>query len=611
MKKIFFVLVCVSMSQLAWAQYNPLTLGIVIPEQDSVEYPFSRYRVAAHTDPNAQAFINGKEVQVYSSGAFVDMIFPTEQITPIEFMVVLDGDTVKQTRYLVKPSRAEEYSSEIVNQKSEGSIKKWFIQPEGDLLNTDQWFGPGDVVPILAHATPAKQLSYSIGEQHTMVLMSERSPGVYEAYHTVDSYDPLFEGPIEFSLKGKWLQRSQVTSTETIKVGGLPKIGVVNTSDAYLNIGLGSDRLGGAQYGSIYEGVELKIVGEQNGLYKVALSPSLHAWIPTSFVDLKQSFEMPEQSLSGNIRIASSNENMEQPQGADIITVTLPKRLPYIVHTELDPNRIIVDIFGATSNTNWKILLDEATGIDELRWRQMEDERLRLFIDLAHKRHWGYHVEYGWRGQMRIVVKHPPTIDDAQMPLKNRIIAVDAGHGGRNNGALGSTGVMEKEVALAISKKLEELLQEAGAKVIMTRTDDSYLYMSERADIVRTNHAELLVSIHANSIGYATDPREMKGTGAFYKHMAYKPLAEIMYNKMRELGLDDYGLTGSFNFSLNAPTDFPNVLVETAFLSNPEEEIFLLDPYYQRRMAQQIVEGLEEYYTQYAHWPYEGLEVEK
>ena len=84
-----------------------------------------------------------------------------------------------------------------------------------------------------------------------------------------------------------------------------------------------------------------------------------------------------------------------------------------------------------------------------------------------------------------------------------------------------------------------------------------------------------------------------------------------MYNKMRELGLDDYGLTGSFNFSLNAPTDFPNVLVETAFLSNPEEEIFLLDPYYQRRMAQQIVEGLEEYYSQYAHWPYEGLEVEK
>ena len=65
----------------------------------------------------------------------------------------------------------------MVNQKSEGPIRKWFIQPEGDRLNTEQWYGPGDVVPILAHATPAKQLSYSVGEQHTKVIMNERSPG--------------------------------------------------------------------------------------------------------------------------------------------------------------------------------------------------------------------------------------------------------------------------------------------------------------------------------------------------------------------------------------------------------------------------------------------------
>ena len=51
--------------------------------------------------------------------------------------------------------------------------------------------------------------------------------------------------------------------------------------------------------------------------------------------------------------------------------------------------------------------------------------------------------------------------------------------------------------------------------------------------------------------------------------------------------------------------------METAFLSNPVEEIFLLDPYYQRRMAQQIVEGLEEYYTKYAHWSNDSLEVYK
>ena len=71
-----------------------------------------------------------------------------------------------------------------------------------------------------------------------------------------------------------------------------------------------------------------------------------------NFVDLKQTFDLPSQSLSGNIRIAAISEKSVHSQGADVITVSLPKRLPYITYTESDPNRIIVDIFGATSNTN-------------------------------------------------------------------------------------------------------------------------------------------------------------------------------------------------------------------------------------------------------------------
>ena len=69
---------------------------------------------------------------------------------------------------------------------------------------------------------------------------------------------------------------------------------------------------------------------------------------------------------------------------------------------------------------------------------------------------------------------------------------------------------------------------------------------------------------------------------------------------MLELGLTQYGITGSFNFSLNAPIEFPNVLVETAFMSNPEEEILLADEAFQIRIAEQIADGLEEYFIDYA-----------
>ena len=203
---------------------------------------------------------------------------------------------------------------------------------------------------------------------------------------------------------------------------------------------------------------------------------------------------------------------------------------------------------------------------------------------------------YGWGSQLNVEVNRAPEISDPLSPLADRIIAVDAGHGGDNRGSLGAGGFVEKELTLQMSYILKELLEAEGAEVVMLRSDDSYVYMSDRRELTLDSGADLLVSIHTNSIGYGSNPLDIRGTGSFYKHIAFKPLAEIMYDKMLELGLADYGLTGSFNFSLNAPIEFPNVLVETGFISNPEEEMLLIDPEFQRKIAVQIVEGLKEFY---------------
>ena len=73
-----------------------------------------------------------------------------------------------------------------------------------------------------------------------------------------------------------------------------------------------------------------------------------------------------------------------------------------------------------------------------------------------------------------------------------------------------------------------------------------------------------------------------------------------MYSKMLELGLNQFGMVGSFNFSLNAPTQLPNVLVETAFMSNPEDEMKLLDGEFRKAVAAKVVSGLEEFVKLYA-----------
>jgi N-acetylmuramoyl-L-alanine amidase len=119
--------------------------------------------------------------------------------------------------------------------------------------------------------------------------------------------------------------------------------------------------------------------------------------------------------------------------------------------------------------------------------------------------------------------------------------------------------------------------------------------MTDRTEKIFASNARLLVSIHCNSVGFATDPEKIKGTAAFYRYVGFKPLANAVYARMLELGFDQFGVVGSFNFTLNAPTELPNVLVETAFLSNPEDEMKLIDDAFQKQLAEKIVLGLENF----------------
>jgi len=174
-------------------------------------------------------------------------------------------------------------------------------------------------------------------------------------------------------------------------------------------------------------------------------------------------------------------------------------------------------------------------------------------------------------------------------------MAIDAGHGGELKGAIGATGVFEKDLTILIARHLESILKSKGANVVLTRSEDEGPYMSDRIDKILQSDARLLVSIHCNSAGEASNPLLIRGVSTYYRHVGFKQFADIVYEKMLSLGLQQFGVIGSFNFTLNSLTQLPNVLVETAFLSNPEEEMLLLDDGFRRKAAEQIAAGLEEY----------------
>ena len=156
---------------------------------------------------------------------------------------------------------------------------------------------------------------------------------------------------------------------------------------------------------------------------------------------------------------------------------------------------------------------------------------------------------------------------------------------------------MEKDVNLSIVRELEKLLQSKGAKVVLSRKDDRDMTMSERKKIFLDENIDLLVSVHNNAGG---SPLSAMGASTYYKHITNRDLAATLLKHMLELNVPNYGLTGNFNFSLNAPTEYPNALVECLFMSSLPDEEFLADPANHRKIAEKIVAGLEDYLNQVA-----------
>ncbi|MDP4283303.1 MAG: N-acetylmuramoyl-L-alanine amidase [Bacteroidota bacterium] len=356
----------------------------------------------------------------------------------------------------------------------------------------------------------------------------------------------------------------------------------VKTTDSlpFLDYGLGKDRLGGAKMTFLDSNVVLKVVDSSDNSYKVQLSEFHDAYIEKQKVVRIDPIE-EKQHLTDSWKVWGDSLY-------DYVTVQLDEKLPYRSVMEIDPSRIVVDIFGATSNTNWITQLSTAKEIKNAWYEQPEDDVMRGFIELKHQQHWGYRIFYTENNKLTIRVKRQPHVLD----LNHLTIAVDAGHGGDNIGTSGvRTHIKEKDYTLLIAKQLEKALKLKKAKVVMTREKDTTLSMPERINFLREKNPDLLISIHLND----SDKDTVQGVSTYYRYIGFRPLSQSILKSMLSTGLHEFGNIGSFNFSLNGPTDYPNCLVEVAFLSNKDDEKKILSPKFQQLVANKIVAGIEDF----------------
>jgi N-acetylmuramoyl-L-alanine amidase len=193
---------------------------------------------------------------------------------------------------------------------------------------------------------------------------------------------------------------------------------------------------------------------------------------------------------------------------------------------------------------------------------------------------------------LRRAAPQPPVVVPPRRPAPRirLTVVVDAGHGGQDPGTIGYGNVYEKDINLAVARKVAALLEQRGIGVLLTRSQDRFIELEERAAIANRHDADLFVSIHSDS----APNRSVEGFTVYVARGASadsRQAAQAITRSMSGTGSDSHGIREA-DYKVLVQTTCPAVLVELGYLSNAADARRLQDNAFQNRLAQAISEGI-------------------
>ncbi|HJU86698.1 MAG TPA: N-acetylmuramoyl-L-alanine amidase [Gemmatimonadota bacterium] len=329
--------------------------------------------------------------------------------------------------------------------------------------------------------------------------------------------------------------------------------------------------------------------GRRSGDWReLALGPGTRAWAP-----LGETF--PTAAARPGSRITVIRSRLED--GWSEIVIPTTDRLPFRIVQELDPVRYTIRVFGAAADVDYVHHTFDDRLLESVVWGQPETGVLEIEVALAAERAWGYRAY--WEGSHLVIgFRHAPrALSDRRFrsPLHGVRVIVDPGHN-PDPGAVGPTGLEEREANLGISLELARILERRGADVVLTRASaDSGLGLYDRTNLAIGAGGELFVSIHNNALPDGVNPLLNNGTSVLYYHPQSRELAEaIQAELLPRTGLADRGVWHQ-NVAVLRMNEMPAVLVESVFMMIPEQEAALRTPEFRRRIAEGVAAGIERY----------------
>ena len=564
---------------------GPLDLVVRYPAAGAViDAADSSFMFGSTGSGDAVLTINGAPVRVAPNGAWLAWVaLPRDSVMRFELVARTPRETRRTELVARRPARYHLPASGAW-------IDPGSIEPRGQVT----W--PRDeFIPVTVRAHPEAQVRLRL--PGNLLVPMVRDTRLDEPAWGIRAFDSDTQNlrravpPDRYValLRGRAVDSAQVEAivgSDTVRTPWPVRIALLDSVPSFAELDGGDDgiTIGRAARGGTYHwfwatGTRAQLTGLLGDDARVQVAPGIEAWVPVA--DARPLYvPTPPGAVAGSAALTPMADRAR-------LRIPVSQRVPYEV---IERERSLeVLLYGAVGDVNWIRYGPGDTLVTRIAWSQ-EPEGVRLVVDLADPV-WGFRA--GWdRGDLLLDIRRPPAIN-AGKPLDGRLIVVDAGH--PPLGASGPTGLTEAEANLGVALELQRMLEDAGARMVMTRTDATPVALGARPRLADSLGADLLLSIHNNALPDGVNPFPNNGSSVYYNHPRSIPLAAAVQRALvRRLGLRDLGI-GRGDLALVRPTWMPAILSEGLFMMVPEQEAMLRSAQGRHRYAQGVFEGVREF----------------
>ncbi len=573
-------------------------IRIVYPAEGQIVTAKDSTFIFGSVTPGSRLWINGHPVRIHPTGRFLAYVPIVTGDFEFQCRAISLDDTVQVERMVHIPHRLVAFPVDSLG------FDTSFVHPIASST-----LRPGDLFEVSVKGTPGCRAVFDIDGVAWGLPMAERmplsrfawgdvvfgdlkidtsvTPGIYTGVYQIQPWDVANDAPVNFHLIDAGFDTVSITAGGALSIDAspVPKIAVLTSETV-----IARPAPDQAYTWFLPRGVKVWLAGQKGAWHRIQLAEGHTAWIADgSFQELPPGTLVP-RSIVRVIRTEDLDDRVR-------VHIPLDDRVPFHIRQRTNPSSLVLTLCGVWSDTDWIPQDFTDPVISDIRWHQVSSEVYELEIFLNQTQQWGYDSRYNG-STFELDIRRKPRIQ--RSVFKGLTICIDPGHH-PDTGAVGPSGLEERQVNLAVARNLRKMLEKRGATVIMTREEEEGISLRARPRLAAAMDADILISVHFNALPDGVNPWTHNGSSTYYYNPMSSRLARLIHKEvLEELRLPDFGVFYA-DLALCRPTQMVAVLTEEAFMMIPEQEALLAQPEFQKRCARAIFKGLERFLKENRH----------